>query len=255
VEPNQYKYMFGVEDRHWWYVGNHENLLKTLQRSKILHDGARVLDAGCGTGKWLEIIKNACHIFETGIDYNELALDLAKTRGKLNLKLADLNETLFEGSSFDLITSFDVICNSNINDSDAVKKFNGYLKDEGYLLLTVPAYKFLLSKHDAAVHQNKRYRRKQIKQLMENNGFGIVKLTYCVSLLFPLALVKRIIGNLFPAGDEEHNELKMPAPWINKLFLFVIRIENFMLRYISMPFGLSVMVLAKKTSHQGGNKI
>ncbi len=254
MEPNQYRYMFEVEDRHWWYVGNHENFLGTLQRQNLLKDGISVLDAGCGTGKWLEILKFANDIAETGMDYQPLALELAGTRGKLNLMTGDVNQKTFPDATFDLVTSFDVICNSNVDDAMAIRNFYACLKEEGHLLLTVPAYRFLLSKHDALVHQNKRYRRKQIKKLMENNGFAIVTLTYCVSLLFPLALVKRIIGNLFLPVDAEHNEVKMPAPWINMLFLFIMRIENFWLRYMAAPFGLSVMVLAKKTSQQRGTK-
>jgi SAM-dependent methyltransferase len=247
--------MFEVEDHHWWYVGNHENFMGILRRENILKNGIQVLDAGCGTGKWLQLLKTSCQLNETGIDYHPLALELAKKRGHMNLCQGDINQKIFPDATFDLITSFDVICNSNINDSKVVKNLSLYLKTGGYLLLTVPAYQFLLSKHDAVVHQTKRYRRIQLKQLMESNGFGIVKLSYCVSLLFPPALIKRMIGNLSPATDAEHNELKMPAPRINKLLLFVMRIENFLLRYMAMPFGLSVMVLAKKTSHQGDNTI
>jgi len=245
--------MFEAEDHHWWYVGNHENFLGLLKRKNILKDGLKVLDAGCGTGKWLEILTKSFNISETGIDYNETALEYARKRGKLNLKHGDINKPKFSESSFDIITSFDVICNTNVDDALAIKNLNSYLKNDGYLLLTVPAYQFLHSKHDEVVHQNKRYTKKQIKLLMGNNGFEIVKLSYCVSLLFPLALPKRILSKIFKservgkhAQAKEHNEVKLPPRFINQLFLSVMRFENFMLRYFSMPFGLSVMVLARK---------
>jgi SAM-dependent methyltransferase len=253
MEPNQYKYMFEVEDRHWWYAGNHENFMGLLRRENILKDGVQVLDAGCGTGKWLQLLKTSCRVNETGIDYNPLALELAKTRGHMNLCQGDINQKIFPDASFDLITSFDVICNSNVDDDTVMRNFHDSLKEGGHLLLTVPAYRFLLSKHDAVVHQNKRYRRKQIKRLMESHGFEIVRLTFCVSLLFPFALIRRIFGNLKPAREADHNEVKMPATWVNNLFLMVMKIENYLLRLMSMPFGLSVMVLAKKTSYQGSN--
>jgi SAM-dependent methyltransferase len=238
--------MFEAEDHHWWYVGNHENFLNILQRKNIIKNGITVLDAGCGTGKWLEILKKSYKINETGIDYNETALEYSRTRGKINFRLGDINKCIFNESSFDLITSFDVICNSNIDETIAIKNFQSYLRNDEYLLLTVPAFQFLLSKHDEVVHQNKRYRKKQIKLLLENNGFEIIKISYSVCLLFPLALIKRILNKLFASKVEEHNEVKMPPKIINQLFLLVMRAENFLLRYISLPFGLSVFVLAKK---------
>jgi len=248
MEPNQYKYMFEVEDHHWWYVGNHENFLSLLHRKNILKDGINVLDAGCGTGKWLEILKQSNKITETGIDYEEIALEFARTRGNLNLRIGDINQCIFKESSFDLITSFDVICNTNVDDSVALKNLNFYLKEDGYLLLTLPAFQFLHSKHDEMVHQNKRYRKKQLKKLIENNGFEVVKISYCVHLLFPVAILKRVFDKIFSANKEDHNEVKLPSTTINQIFLAIMRFENFLFRFISFPFGLSVLVLAKKRS-------
>ena len=248
MESNQYTYMFEVEDRHWWYVGNHEIFLQTLQRETLLHDGIHLLDAGCGTGKWLEIVKKSYDLHETGIDYNQLALDYSKTRGTFNLRLADINTYVFDEAPFDLITSFDVICNSNIDDVHALRSFHTFLKDDGHLLLTVPAYQFLLSTHDTMVHQNKRYTKRQLKLLLESNGYEIIKISYCVCLLFPIAMIKRLLDKVFASKERDHNEVKMPNNIMNRLFLFVMHIEKFLLRYMSLPFGLSVMVFAKKAT-------
>jgi SAM-dependent methyltransferase len=238
--------MYEAEDHHWWYVGNHENFFNILHRRNLIRNGTYILDVGCGTGKWLEILKNSYEINETGIDFNEVALEYARTRGKINFQKGDINKRIFPESSFDLITSFDVIAHYNVDDSMAIKNFNTLLNNEGYLLLTVPAYQFLHSKHDEVVQQDKRYNRKQIKLLLENNDFEIIKISYCVCLLFPLALIKRILNKIFASKGEDHNEVKIPPKIINQLFLLVMRIENFLFRYISLPFGLSVLVLAKK---------
>jgi SAM-dependent methyltransferase len=240
--------MFEAEDRHWWYVGNHEIFLKLLQRIHILRNGISMLDAGCGTGGWLHFLKKSYEINETGIDDREIALNYARSRGNLNLVSGDINNYAFKGSSFDLITCFDVIYHRGVDDVLAVRNFRKSLKNEGHILLTVPAYSFLFSKHDEVVHAKKRYTKKQIKLLFKSNGFEIVKISYIVSLLFPVALVKRTIDKFTSAKDTGHNEVEMPGKIINQFFLFVMRVENFLLQYIPLPFGLSVMVLAKKTS-------
>jgi SAM-dependent methyltransferase len=245
MEPEQYTYMFEVEDRHWWYVGNHEHFLSLLKRKGILKQGLRVLDAGCGTGKWLELLKSF-GVIETGADYHQNALDLARKRGTFNLVQADINNAGFADSQFELITSFDVICNTNIDDAKAVANFHRWLQGTGYVLLTVPAYQFLHGKHDEVVHQDKRYTRKKLRRIFEQQGFEVLKITYTVSLLFPFALIKRIIDKLFGEKGKDHNEVKMPSPFINALFLFAMRVENFALQFMPMPFGLSVLILARK---------
>jgi len=246
MELNQYQYMFEAEDKHWWYVGNHENFMSLLKRQRLLKDHVRVLDAGCGTGKWLDLMKKSNTIIETGLDFQPKALEYARTRGAFNLLQGDVNAALFNPGSFDLITCFDVICNRHVEDNSVLSNFSSYLTSEGHLLITVPAYNFLKSKHDRVVHTGKRYTRKQLKQLLEKNGFSIIKLSYTVSFLFPLALVKRMTDKLSFTDTKNHNEVKIPPQIINKLFLCVMRIENTILKFISLPFGLSVMALAKK---------
>jgi SAM-dependent methyltransferase len=250
MEPDQYTYMFEAEDHLWWYIGNHEIFLNLLQRNNILKKGINMLDAGCGTGGWLQFLKRSCDINETGIDNREIALNYARSRGKLNLVCGDINNYIFNESSFDLITSFDVIYHHDVDDDTAIKSFHRCLKNGGHILLTVPAYSFLFSKHDEVVHTKKRYTKKQIKLLLRNNGFEIIKISYGVSLLFPIALIKRFFDKIFRSGNEEHNELKMPPVIINRFFLWVMRTENFLLKYVSLPLGLSVMVLAKKAEMQ-----
>ncbi len=226
--------------------GYHEIFLSLLKRNSILKDQIHVLDAGCGTGKWLSILKNSYNINETGLDFQPKALQYARTRGDFNLEQGDVNDRLFKGNSFDLITCFDVLCNRNINDPKVLSDFNMYLKKNGHLLITVPAYNFLKSKHDQVVHTGKRYTRKQLRLLLENNGFSVIKISYVVSFLFPLAFVKRITDKFFNMEKANHNEVKVPSKAINAFFLSIMRAENFILRFFSLPFGLSVMALAVK---------
>ncbi len=246
MQSEQYKYMFEAEDKHWWYKGNHENFIGILQREHILKNGIKVLDAGCGTGRWLQILKNTAEIIELGIDNNENAIEYSATRGNLNLMLADINNQIPDSYSFDLVTAFDVIYHRDVDDNRAINNFNNYLKNDGHLLLTVPAFNFLQSKHDQVVHTKKRYTKREIRLLLENNGFEIIRITYCVSLLFPIAVIKRLIDKTYHSDEVSHNEIKLPNRIFNHILLSIMRFENFCLRYASFPFGLSVLALARK---------
>lgn len=245
MEEHQYKYMFEAEDRHWWYVGNHEIFLELLWRKQILKNSTKILDAGCGTGKWLEILKKQTGINAYGIDNNPLAIHYASKRGLKKLQQADVS-TFTSACVFDVITSFDVICSNHVNTNDAVKNFRNLLKQNGHLLITVPAYRFMLSRHDKVVHQSKRFRKKQVRTLLESNGFEIIKISYGICLLFPFAFVRRMFYKVIKSNNSEHNEVKVPGRFINFTFLLIMRVEKFFLKYFSLPFGLSVMALAKR---------
>ena len=56
MDPSEYRAIYTVEDRHWWYVG-------MARISQTLLGGAypdrrdlRILDAGCGTGGALDFL-------------------------------------------------------------------------------------------------------------------------------------------------------------------------------------------------------
>jgi ubiquinone/menaquinone biosynthesis C-methylase UbiE len=70
MEENQYKYMFDSEDQHWWYVGNHENFVEILRGENILRNGIKVLDAGCGTGRWLQKLASITEKLQLSIQGN-----------------------------------------------------------------------------------------------------------------------------------------------------------------------------------------
>jgi len=238
--------MFEAEDKHWWYVGNRENFIRILLSKKLLKDGVKLLDAGCGTGGWLHTLKKSFNIHEVGMDNHEIAINYSRSRTGLNLVRGDLNNDTFEASSFDLITCFDVIYHREVDETRVIKNFHKYLKNGGYVLLTAPAYSFLYSKHDVVVHTKKRYTRKQVRALFESNSFEISKISYCLFLMFPFALLKRFFDKFSVSNTEDHNEVELPPKTINRLLLSVMRLENFISRFIPFPFGLSVLVLAKK---------
>ncbi len=246
MDPIQYTYMREAEDHHWWYVGNHELFMKILKRDNVIKDGIRMLDAGCGTGGWLRFVKKSFSIHETGIDKYESALSFATADAPLNVIQGDVNELPFSPDCFDLISSLDVLYHREVDEKKAVSGICACLKNHGAFLVSVPAYSFLYSKHDKVVHTGRRYTKRRLKRLLVDNGFEIEKITYSVSLLFPFALIKRIFDKFSASETTDHNEVSMPPNAVNRLFLFIMRIENWLIQWCPMPFGLSVVALARK---------
>src|ERR1017187_8970180 len=66
-----------AEDRHWWYRGR-RNVLERVVADLRLPTDARILDAGCGSGR--NMIELARHGTVTGIELSETSVRVACAR-------------------------------------------------------------------------------------------------------------------------------------------------------------------------------
>ena len=101
------KAMLELDEHHWWYRGRRRIIRAELDRLP-LRPGARVLDAGCGSGRTLEELSR----LRGGVG------DRARPRARPRWRVAGdgarcvvgrLEELPWEDGTFDLITCLDVI--------------------------------------------------------------------------------------------------------------------------------------------------
>ena len=205
----------------------------------------RILDAGCGTGRMMELL-DQFGIVE-GIDYWEEAISLCKERGLKNLQIRDLNTWEPPAETYDVIISNDVIYISTIEDDMAVVgKFHRALKKDGILILNLPAFKVLQRKHDIAVFGVRRYRKKKTLGQLREIGFVPVHASYRLPPLFFIMLAQKYIVDRLSKGDAE-SDLKVLPSFINSFLLWMHRIENKIITAgIPLPFGSSLFLVCKK---------
>lgn len=250
MNPVEYARMYEVEDRHWWYVGLHSLILPVLRReSQRLGRPLEIFDAGCGTGRLAQLMKEQGHRVD-GCDASGEALRLCRLRGIDSMALADLNSFEIEAEKYDVITSIDVLYHSAIIDDRAVmRRLRSGLGPGGMLVLNLVAHEFLRSTHDTAVHTRERYTRGMLCRRLEEAGFRIESATYRVSLLFPFIAAYRLVSR-FAAGqgadpEKVASDVSSPHPLLNSLLLKTIELENALLGAVSLPFGSSVFVVAR----------
>jgi predicted SAM-dependent methyltransferase len=116
------------------------------------------------------------------------------------------------------------------------------LRPSGVLLINVPAFRFLHSAHDDAVMTARRFRKEEIRRLLQKNGFIIRRLTYWTTLLFPLAVIARTF-RVSKAGRDFEIEGKS---LMNRVFSQIMAVELDLLKTISFPFGVALFALARK---------
>lgn len=242
MERDEYRLMYELEERHWWYAGLHELLLSTIREISGNVRTLKILDAGCGTGFMLKGLERFGNAF--GIDISETALEYCRRRGLRRVARSSVTALPFADESYDVVLSADVLYHRDVGDDRrALSEIHRVLKKGGVLVMHVPAYEHLRRGHDERVHTRHRYTSGELSEKIRRNGFDLVKMNYRNSFLF---LPFFILSLLERSRHAAHSDLTHVAGPLNAFLLKLIRIENCLVKKVNMPFGSSLFCIAKK---------
>ena len=242
MDTEHYRLICERDRSHWWYVGMNRmaaGLMKQFWGDNAL---TQVLDAGCGVGTALTFLSHRQRI--TGLDISIEALSYCQKREYGRLIQGTTDHLPLADASFDLVLCLDVLYHQAVEDDVAVLgEFARVLRPGGKLFLRVSAYNWLRGRHDTAVRTRFRYSRTFLAQRLLRAGFQLQFISYANTLLFPLAAAKRLLesfaGELVP-------DLALPPPLLNQAFSGILGVETKILTHSPLPFGLSLLALARK---------
>jgi SAM-dependent methyltransferase len=229
-----------AEDRHWWYRGR-RTVLERVIADLRLPARARILDAGCGSGR--NMVEFARHGAVTGIELSETSVALARERGAGEVIEGSVLEMPFEPDSFDFAASLDVIEHLE-DDLAALRELRRVVAPGGALLVTVPAYQWLWSGHDVVNHHFRRYTRRSLQRVAEQAGWQQARTTYFNSLLLPAAILLRVLDRFSRKTTESSLDLWVPPTPLNWLLERPLALEAAMIgRGGRIPAGLSLLAV------------
>jgi SAM-dependent methyltransferase len=248
VEPAEYTRLYDYETWYWWYRAQRAVLLDAVQ-ALGLAPGAKLVDVGCGTGRALEMIADAVSVRAFGVDNSPLAAALWNGRADTHRCLGSANEIPFAGESFDAAVSVDVIYCGEVEPQSAVAEMARVLKPGGRLVIIVPAYEWLRSSHDLAVHGVRRFTRRGLTRLLNGAGLSVERMTHFSTALLPIIVAVRLLRRARASNGRPPSgpyDLRPRPGWLNRSLLAVAMAERRVVRHVNLPFGSSILGIARK---------
>jgi SAM-dependent methyltransferase len=229
-----------AEDRHWWYRGRRTVLAKMIDSLELPAD-ARILDAGCGSGR--NMVDLARRGTVAGVELSETSVSLARERGVGEVVLGSVLEMPFADASFDLAVCLDVIEHLE-DDVAALRELRRVVAQGGRLLVTVPAYQWLWSGHDEVNHHHRRYTDGSLRRAAEQAGWTQVRSTHFNALLLPAAILLRVLDRFNRNATESSLDLWVPPKPLNWLLERPLVLEASLIgRGGRIPAGLSLLAV------------
>lgn len=244
MESGEYAELARREEFYFWNIGRRELIQDVLERFLPAATRRTVLDVGCGPGGNMLALGRFGDV--TGLDIAPEAIALAKAYGYRELVLGDAARLPFPDVSFDLVAALDALEHVP-SDTAALAEAHRVLAPGGSLLLTVPAHPWLFGPHDRFLRHFRRYAAASLRKKLAAAGFRVLFQTHFVTLGVPINVLRLTLDALRgkAGATASYDPRRMPA-WMNAFFLRVLRLERGIARFVSLPFGTSLVVVARK---------
>lgn len=237
-----------VEAVHWWFCGRRKILSQLLAKEIGWHQGMNVLEVGVGPGENLRSLYPET-VRICGLEPDAKLAEIARAKSGRVVHTGSIEHlpASLAQAHFDLITAFDVL-EHIADDLAALRILLARLSVGGRLVLTVPAYQWLWSRHDVANEHHRRYAKNDLAAKLNRAGWRTLRMTYFNTLLFPPIAVARFLQRIPGLTQSLPQDLdSIPCP-INNLLLSVFASEAVWLVHGNLPFGVSIFVVAEPLS-------
>ncbi len=234
--------------RHPWELARSGHVLALLATAGM-PTNARVLDAGSGDA-FVATTVAAAHPDASVIcwDVNYESDDLAAAGAAQLTRVREAPE-----GPFDVLLALDVIEHVE-NDVDFLRDLRQRAAPHSLLVLTVPAYQPLFSRHDVALAHFRRYSRRRLSSVLLDSGWRTERLAGFFWSLLPVRVVTVVVERArrptTPIAPVAHLGTWRRGPWTTRLVHAALAADAALSRSLSMKGrrgvpGLSIYATAR----------
>lgn len=226
-------------DRHWYYATKGRAAINLVEHLHV----DELIDVGAGAGVFSR------KMLDAGIADRAVCVDLAYAVDR---------ESIHNGRPIRYVRSVDVVPQRLIllmdvlehvdDDVALVRQYTDRMPIGGYVLVTVPAFRFLWSSHDIYLEHRRRYTRKQLRKTLESAALDIIRVRYFFASLFPFVAFMRLLDRwmLSVTQRQPSSALRKYHRVPNAILTLIHDLERHWLFPYNIVCGLSVIGLARK---------
>jgi SAM-dependent methyltransferase len=235
--------------RHWWWRAREALLVREIASHMPAGGWRTILDVGCGDGLLFDHLSAFGEPWGVEVDPSLVPPD---SPHRSRIHIGPFDHTFRAAEPVGLVLLLDVL--EHLTEPVAALRHAGHLlAPQGKVLITVPAFQFLWTRHDELNQHVVRYTRASLERTVSAAGLVPVASRYLFHWLFPAKLIVRAIEAVAPAATAAPASVP-PVP-INNLLYHVCRIEERSLGWAGLPFGTSVLAwCVKAADHARGGQ-
>lgn len=228
--------------RHWWWRAREAAILAELRRLPPRAEGGRrILDVGCGSGLFFERLQPF-----GAVEGVEPERSLAENAGRWREAIhpVPFDERFRSEQPFDVILMLDVLEHLERPDA-ALQHAVRLLAPGGQVLITVPAFAWLWTRHDALNRHVRRYDRLALRTVARAAGLRVIRERFLFQWLVPVKLLTRVWESVRAGSPTPPT---VPIAPVNRLLYWWCRMELAVAARLPIPFGGSLLVRAEADS-------
>jgi 2-polyprenyl-3-methyl-5-hydroxy-6-metoxy-1,4-benzoquinol methylase len=243
LDPTAYSKHYELDRTHFWRIAKRRLVLEWIERHAPRLGSLDLLDIG-----------GACSVVSADLSRYGRVTVVEPDAGMVQAARERLGVAVLQGSlpdalpvqgPFDIVTLLDVLEHVP-EDTQSLQAIRRLLRPGGTLICTVPAFRWLWSDHDVALHHVRRYTRSQLCALLESAGLRVQRISYYTAFLLPALAIQRTIGKLKPRRKAPTYDVTVPHPAMNGLFGMTMALERLVLRYADLPIGSALIAVATR---------